>query len=538
MPLKKHKKVAPQRKTDSESFYYYILLFLRFAYIHLVNMGSGASLHASTESWIPISTSIQEEHHRAFHQFYNRSNDVDSKIPSENELYDNVSQSNEWIRYSRSENTSLNVIEVTSQAELMNGIKSEHVIHANSTTFTTGAIIIAEATDISSLLPFVQAVQSALGSSNHSADQPHTANNSELPLHLLNVGLNVAHTGLSTLSIHEAGATLRRLQYLDIGGNGVESVSDVTGWNMMVASATETALIAGSGANIPLDSPHSPSTYTSMLPMLCVLQVLNLSYTPNLIIDKGCFQSCICLQRLILDGCGIRSTLHEFESELATLREEDEREEDAGQSSPNDQQHMVEDDHIVRLLTNPTNDHDELISANAGTGFMSLPQLRQHCCLVSIFTGLTNLKELSLAENNLRSYHSLCGLSALPRLESISLIDNPLRQQSQRSRFVDSVLLLSPLGPGHGHTMKDSHNLHTAHTVSESETAISTLQYVDGKNIRFEQPIVVDKTSELNVLGRSMNPGIVGVGGEAAVEGLEREVQMHLHGQKDVSVVA
>ena len=100
-------------------------------------------------------------------------------------------------------------------------------------------------------------------------------------------------------------------QYLDIGGNGVTCVSDVTGRGAMLEAAAAQqavshAAIAGSssgdGGSAAGPSPSPSACVPMLLPLLCCLQVLNLSYTKNLKIDAGCFHACVNLQRLVLDG--------------------------------------------------------------------------------------------------------------------------------------------------------------------------------------------------------------------------------------------
>ena len=125
---------------------------------------------------------------------------------------------------------------------------------------------------------------------------------------------------------------------------------------------------------------------------LCFNRLLSLdiSYVDGLTIDPLCFLLCPLLKRLILDGCGIESTVHKVPVENIDSNEDSE-EEWAVQGS--------------------------------------------------LFVGLCSLEELSLAENPLSTPSSLIGLRAVPTLRSLNLTDCPLREQSDVSTEVNKKVI-------------------------------------------------------------------------------------------------
>ena len=128
----------------------------------------------------------------------------------------------------------------------------------------------------------------------------------------------------------------------------------------------------------------------------------------------GCFQSCLCLQRLVLDGCGIKTTLHENKNNLCGVGEKEveekveEEEEEEEEEEAKSEVDALEDRHIMHLLQSSSAGTDASRRTDftastpdschmAANELPTLSQLRKRAMQLSVFAGLTQLRELSLS---------------------------------------------------------------------------------------------------------------------------------------------
>jgi len=279
-------------------------------------MGAGASVLSIVEPWGALTEIVRRaQHEEVFPHLYSSSSS--SSLTR-----------NQWMLYSHNADTTLDVVEAGSEEELAAGFKAEDLVWARARggssspplsstaaaegegegeggalAVSAGTVLSAEAGGVLSLLPLLAATHTVLKDASASASAPATATATAADdnggggvqprLYTLNLGLNVSHNGLSAHAVHEAAALLRRLQYLDIGGNGVACVSDITGGGLMIEAAAHAAVSSGSGSGSASStgngSPHaSPQhLHLHLLPLVCCLQVLNLSYTRHLEVDAG-----------------------------------------------------------------------------------------------------------------------------------------------------------------------------------------------------------------------------------------------------------
>jgi hypothetical protein len=280
--------------------------------------------------------------------------------------------------------------------------------------------------------------------------------------------------------------------------------------------------------------------------------------------------SCVVLKRLVLDGCGLKSTLLEagvdyngfVTSPVAVARgvESDLEELEAEKAQEGSALSIADaenDAKIVKLLEALSSSDQEQIDEHERQEQLrervdKLNQLRSQYCHSSIFTGLISLQELSLNENLFATYYSLGGLVLLEKLRSISLVENPLREKAHTSKYVDNVLFMSTLGPGFsfisgsGFSGSDavtststSKGSNITSTFSSSTISSSSLISIDGKRIHSASSLQSMHTNNQAIVLQHVNiHGITGIGNAASVDGMEREVQMELRGEKDITVVA
>lgn len=180
-----------------------------------------------------------------------------------------------------------------------------------------------------------------------------------------------------------------KLTYLSLAGNGITDITSVLG--------THLGEIQEEGEDIVTRLQNSIS--------LNMLLVLDLSYIEDLNFGQQCppFMGSPLLRRLVLDGCGLSSTV-------------------LGES---------------------------LINVDAVIGEEEGKSVFTHSALTcSLFFGLVSLQELSLNENPLNDVTSLAGLLYFrnAKLQDLSLKDTPLRETTALSLQVNSELSTKIVG--------------------------------------------------------------------------------------------
>ena len=332
-------------------------------------------------------------------------------------------------------------------------------------------------------------------------------------------------------------SALQCLQFLHIGGHSsLGPISSITNSAALVQEAPLLLEQAQAKAG-------NLDWFPRMHNLVCSLRVLDLSYTENLqdLLDPLCFSNCVLLERLVMDGCGLRSTLRgsaetvEMGYEYCSSDEEGTEE---GVAEGGDGSGMGSDtgakaerrqrEQKVILLVEAVEIAEKLGNSCSSVADIS-PEAVQVATAAranSIFAGLAgSLRELSLAENNLSSTHALLGLQVFGdlvgegqgergMLRSINLQENPLRERSKVSNFVDKRLLPSSAFCG------------------------AALQMVDGRAVSVGLKGEGGASSGF-VMGRINNDNVAfGLGKGTDLDSLDKEYNMALRGEKDTTVVA
>ena len=398
-----------------------------------------------------------------------------------------------------------------------------------------GLMLSAECVELDSLQSWAEAALAAVPT--HEAGAIAGADGVSFQL---NLGLNVSNNALTDEAVggEAVGGVLRRLQLLAIGGNQLSCVSVVTGSvGFSVASRQAAAAAAagvdagalGAGARIGiLPTVLLPLAPPPLLRHLCFLKVLDLSFSEGLRVDTGCFLPCPLLRRLVLEGCGLKSTLHPeakaataksapiaamaaiaagggeaeeagYESDLAALEAEQE-------GGPTDARIVRTLAASVAAIASPSTAG---VNANAGAtaAAAALAALHARHAAHSIFSGLLSLRELRLSDNALGSYESLGGLACLPQLQALWIADNPVLVTGTRRAYVTNSLLPSVLG-------------------------VPSLEHLDDVDLQQQKQPQPQSVARLSLA--DMTAG----GGLAVSEDMEREFQMGLRGERDNSAVA
>jgi len=216
---------------------------------------------------------------------------------------------------------------------------------------------------------------------------------------------------------------------------------------------------------------RSVKTLALALPpsLLSSLLVLDLSYC-TLSFSHLCFYPLVNLRKLTMDGCGISDTL-------------------------------------VVAATSTDDDGDGDDDASTTIGYFD-----------SIFSGLINMQELSLKENELGSSSSLRGLGyySLPcvdsKLHSVWIDDNPLCESSKTLTSSVSMLI----------------------------SAITSLVSVNDKNYRTTATATVDVVAVLRKGDQRIDrsSGGYGSGSGSGLDSMEKEYLAALKGERETTVVA
>jgi hypothetical protein len=209
------------------------------------------------------------------------------------------------------------------------------------------------------------------------------------------------------------------------------------------------------------------------------LLVLDLSYC-TLHLTSLCFYPLVSLQKLTMDGCGISDTLV------------------AASSTRGDDVDDIDDDTSTTVTTSST-------TVTTTVGYFD-----------SIFSGLINMRELSLKENELGSssslrglgYYSLLGVDSV--LRSLWIDDNPLCESSKT--FSSSVAMLI--------------------------NAITSLQTVNDKNYRTTATATaIDVVALLRKGDHAIDRGSIS-SSSSGIDNMEKEYLSALKGERETTVVA
>jgi hypothetical protein len=479
----------------------------------------GATASMSSMDNLSMLSKIGDEHKIGFKRYYTNFLDLDLDLDTRGN-----STIQSWISYNRNEDNDLIELEVTSETQLVKSINDECIIweeeaeelnkngdnssnndNNNAYNYSVGVVLTSECNELSSLVEVCDIINEKV-----SKQQKEKGNR----YYQLNLGLNLSSNALDDDAIAAASPFLRRLQYLAIGGNPIKTMSSITSTIDFTMAGRQTLengdfdVINNKNDENNNNSSISPKINRQLLSQLSCLKVLDLSFTQNLIIDPYCFLSCPLIQRLVLDGCGIKTTIHEnilsFKKDKENVDVDIDIDVDGNESDlaelENELPGGTDDAIITKLLLKPIDD----TKAN-----IKIKELYKKLKESSIFAGLSELRELCLNDNSIDSYHALCGLAGLSKLKLLCLEENSILIDVTRRNFVEKQLLCSQI------------------------LKLNDLRFLDGRDLQYTGVTIVEKTPGNNNLGSCM-----GKEWTKADQDMEDEVQMSLRGEKDVTVIA